>query len=122
MTNEQLNELLAKAVADQSPKAGGQKGGRDVIRLLPKHTARADLPLPPSRDLEQALTEIGSFLERGLDHWTVLVPCGVGDMNRAVLVAVPEGDVVHVLAWAKEGLINQHTAEKAVNRLKAALL
>ena len=43
-------------------------------------------------------------------------------MNRAVLVAVPEGETLHVRAWAKEGLINQHSAVKAVERLKAALL
>ena len=122
LTEEQLSEILSKSVADQSRRSAGRRGGRDLIRLLPKHTARADLPMPPGRDLELALTEIGAFLERAEDHWTVLVPCGAADMNRAVLVAVPDGETVHIRAWAKEGLINQHSAEKAVEKLKAALL
>ncbi len=122
LTEERLNEILARSVAAQSHRAGGRRGGSDMIRLLPKNTARTDLPMPPVRDLELALTEIGSFLERGTDHWTVLVPCGYGDMNQAVLVAVPDGETVHVRAWAKEGLISQHSAEKAVAKLQAALL
>lgn len=122
MTDAQLSEILATAVADQAHRAGGRKGGKAAIKLLRAHTAEATLPLPPGRDLETALAEIGSFLERQADHWTVLVPCGAGDMNRAVLVAVPEGETLHVRAWAKEGLINQHSAAKAVERLKAALL
>jgi hypothetical protein len=122
LTEAQITEILAKAVADQSHRAGGRKGGNAAVKLLKSHTAQADLPLPPGRDLETALAEIGSFLEREVGHWTVLVPCGAGNMNRAVLVAVPDGEVLHLRAWAKEGLINQHSAEKALEKLKAALL
>ena len=122
LNDTQISEILAKAVADQAHRAGGRKGGKDAVKLLKSHTAEATLPLPPGRDLETALAEIGSFLERQTDHWTVLVPCGAGGLNRAILVAVPEGDTLHVRAWAKEGLINQHSAAKAVEKLKAALL
>ena len=122
LTEEQMSRLLAQAVADQAHRTGARKGGRTAVKLLKSHMAEAVLPLPPSRDLEQALAEIGDFLERAEDHWTALVPCGAGDMNRAVLVAAPEGETLRVRAWAKEGLINQHAAEKAVEKLKAALL
>ena len=122
MTNEQLNELLARAVADQSYKIGGRAGGAAALKKLAKETARADLPLPAGKDLPRALAEIGTFLERGEDAWVLLVDAGVGGMNKAVLAASLEGDMIHVQAWAKEGLIKQHTAEKAIDRLKAALL
>ena len=122
LNDAQISEILAKAVADQAHRASGRKGGKAAIKLLKSHTAEAVLPLPTNRDLEAALADIGSFLERAPDHWTALVPCGAGDMNRAVLVAVPEGDTLHIQAWAKEGLINQHSAAKAVEKLKAALL
>ena len=122
MTEEAMNELLAAAVADQSRRVGARKGGKAAIKLLKAHMAEADLPLPSGRDLETALAEIGVYLERGVDHWTALVPCGAADMNRAVLVAAPDGEILHVRAWAKEGLINQHAAARAVEKLKAALL
>lgn len=42
-------------------------------------------------------------------------------MNPAFLLLWIEGETIHLTASAKEGLIKQHTAERAVDTFKAAL-
>ena len=52
---------------------------------------------------------------------TMMVGSGFGDRNPTVLEVVIVGADVTVTAWAKEGLIPQKSARKAVNAALKAL-
>ena len=52
---------------------------------------------------------------------TMMVGSGFGDRNPTVLEVVIRGGDVTVSAWAKEGLIPQNSARKAVNAALKAL-
>ena len=52
---------------------------------------------------------------------TMMVGSGFGDRNPTVLEVVISGGDVSVSAWAKEGLIPQKSARKAVNAALKAL-
>ena len=52
---------------------------------------------------------------------TMMVGSGFGDRNPTVLEVVISGGDVSVSAWAKEGIIPQHSAKKAVNAALKAL-
>ena len=52
---------------------------------------------------------------------TMMVGSGFGDRNPTVLEVVIQGGDVAVSAWAKEGLIPQNSAKKAVNAALKAL-
>ncbi len=49
------------------------------------------------------------------------VMAGMGDKNPAIIELAPEGGALRVRATAKEGLIRQNTAKKAIEKLRAAL-
>ena len=52
---------------------------------------------------------------------TMMVGSGFGDRNPTVLEVVIHGSDVSVSAWAKEGMIPQKSAKKAVNAALKAL-
>ena len=52
---------------------------------------------------------------------TMMVGSGFGDRNPTVLEVVIQGSDVCVTAWAKEGIIPQKSARKAVNAALKAL-
>jgi len=52
---------------------------------------------------------------------TVAVKAGSFNMHEAVLALIKEDGVIHLGAYASEGLISQHTSEKAIKRIKELL-
>ena len=73
--------------------------------------------------LRDALTRIGEVVEDREAKSEIIARVGAGfaDLNIALLVISITGEFISVASYAKEGLINQHTAKKAINNLKNSL-
>lgn len=52
---------------------------------------------------------------------TAVVGSGFANMNPALVVAMMEDQTLYLAAYAKEGLIKQHTAEKALKNIVDSL-
>ena len=55
------------------------------------------------------------------DHMILVVASGIGRMNPAVVELFFSEHRTEIAAWAKEGLIKQHAARKAIAALCSAL-
>ena len=73
--------------------------------------------------LRDALLRIGEIIQDHEDKYEIIARVGAGfaNMNPAVMVIAIQGEYLSVAAYAKEGLIKQHTAEKAIQNLKDSL-
>ena len=78
------------------------------------------LTLAKVRDV---MRQSGDVVEEseGQGSFAAVVGAGFANMNPAVVSVTIEGDGIHMTAYAKEGLINQHTAESALSRVGAEL-
>ncbi len=116
--------------------SGGQIGGIVAARLLPTQAYEITIlaSVSPST-VVTALTSIlateGTVLSSeaspGAFEMTGLVHAGFLNMNAAILTTQIEQVAldttsVRITGKAKEGLIKQHTAQKAVHRIANALL
>lgn len=70
-------------------------------------------------NLRDSLLGVGTILEEDFDDniYVLNVPAGFAGKNAAIVVVMLEENVLKLLSYAKEGLINQHTADGAVNRI-----
>ena len=66
------------------------------------------------------LYDIGTLLEEDTENciYTASINAGFLNFNRAVLAIKYEKNKLIIKAFAREGLINQKTAEKAINKLR----
>lgn len=74
-------------------------------------------------NLRDSLLGLGKILDEDFDRniYVINVPAGLGNMNAAMVATQLNGRFVDCLAYSKEGIINQHTAEKAVAKIKKRL-
>ncbi len=70
------------------------------------------------QNLRDCLIGLGTILDEDFDTNTYIVSvnAGVANMNNAVVAVQLEGGKVCFLGYAQEGLINQHTAQKAIEK------
>ena len=70
-----------------------------------------------------ALMECGKVLreDRESNIAEGIIYAGVGNMNPSIVVISVSGKKITIAAYAKEGLINQHTAKKAIERYSSVL-
>ena len=54
-------------------------------------------------------------------HAILIIGSGIARTNPAVVELTAQNGQIEILAWAKEGLIKQRTAEKAVNAVRSVL-
>jgi hypothetical protein len=141
--DELLNKQIAKlgaiggAVGGLRGAASGYLGAGLAARFLPTETCSASIEIDASaestlRAAFEVLQSSGRLIDQPSDDCaspTLSATIGSGflNMNPAVVcVSVepvsPTACRATVTGAAKEGWIKQHTAEKAVNRVKAALL
>lgn len=124
MTAEQMNELLADIISTYAPRFGGSLNKKVALKLATSSVE--ELLENISGDsytlARAALSECGTILEESVEDHTIagVIMSGALNMNPAFAALRIEGDYVHVKAGAKEGLIKQHTAEKAVEIFKSA--
>ncbi len=69
-------------------------------------------------NLRDSLIGLGTILDEdfGLKSYILNVNAGVANMNNAIVAVQISGEKLYFLGYAKEGLINQHTARKAIDK------
>lgn len=125
MTAEQANEWLANLISTYAPQSG---------RALTKGVALKLATLSVEDQLENitgstyalakaAFSECGTILEESIEDSRIagIILSGVANMNPAFVLLWIEHNTIHMKASAKEGLIKQCTAEKAIGIFKSAL-
>lgn len=70
-------------------------------------------------NLRDAIIGVGKILEEDFEisTYVVNISAGAANMNSAVVAIQLSNNCVSMLGYAKEGLINQHTAEKAIDKV-----
>lgn len=124
MTTEQINELFANIISTYAPQFG---------RALTKEVAVKLATLSVEDRLENitgsiyalaraAFAECGMILEENIMDGTIagIILSGVANMNPTFVLLWIEHNNIHIKASAKEGLIRQHTAERAIDTFKLA--
>ena len=118
MTDKEINDVLLEAVS-KFGKLIGLPSVKLTAKQLKTCSARKDFnskAKDPFFDAKNALISSGKVLEdekeKGL--LTGIVYAGAANLNPAVVSVKVEGARVYIQAYAKEGLIKQKTAEKAV--------
>ena len=71
-------------------------------------------------NLRDCLIGLGTILDEDFDllSYIVSVPAGVANMNNALVAIQLTHNVLNMFAYAPEGLINQHTAKKAMDKVE----
>ena len=117
---------------------GGYSGSRWVVALLRtiEYQKCMELPCTPEEAMHSAVSVLASMPSfnrwiHDAPHSTVpffaaIVGSGFWQMNPTIVclevVPADNGNAnVHIAAMAKEGLINQHSAEKAVKNIQELL-
>ncbi len=125
MNKDKLYSLLVDAII-RFDESQGILHTKDSLKILSTETAYGEIEAKESDaflNARNALIESGKVLreERNKGLIEGLVFSGLGNMNPAVLVISVEKNTIYISAYAKEGLIKQHTAEKAIKRFQKAL-
>ena len=70
-------------------------------------------------NVRDRLIGLGKILEENFDdnYYIVNVPAGVANKNTAVVLIKWSEVSISLFAYAKEGLINQHTADNAIKKV-----
>lgn len=133
MEEAQVRRLLDEAygaelalLAQEFPIYGGstQKTARKVYgrsKLTAESACvRTDVNLRPAA-WGRMSREPCALVEEGENRLVLLLGIGAAKANPAVVELCFGDDQVRISAWAKEGVISQHTAAKAVRACEAAL-
>ena len=69
-------------------------------------------------NLRDSLIGLGTILDEDFDihSYVINVPSGIANKNNAVVAVQLSENKLFFLGYAKEGLINQHTAFKAIEK------
>lgn len=75
-------------------------------------------------NVRDRLIGMGKILEENFEdtYYIVNVPAGVANKNSAIVFVKWNNESLTLWAYAKEGLINQHTADDAIERMIKRLL
>lgn len=70
-------------------------------------------------NLRDCLIGLGTILDEDFDieTYVINVSAGMANKNCAVVVAQLKENELLLLSYAKEGIISQHTAEKAIDKV-----
>ena len=124
MTTEEINELLANILSTYAPQFGRSFNKRVALKLAASSVE--DMLENMTGDIcalaKTALSKCGTILEESDNTIAGVILSGAANMNPAFVLLRIEGDTVHIKATAKEGLIKQHTAEKAIEIFKTAIV
>lgn len=125
MTDQEINELLSHMIAMYAPKFGRGVTQKVALKLAMSSVERViqDISGDSYAAAKAALCKCGTILEENSADKIIsgIILSGAANMNPAFVVLWIEGGAIHVRASAKEGIIKQHTAERAVEAFTAAL-
>ena len=123
MTEEQINELLASIISMYAPSFGRSINKRVASKLATLSVEHLFESMPDNSYTlaKTALAKCGTILEESDNTIAGVVLSGAANMNPAFVLLRIDRNNIYIKATAKEGLIKQHTAEKAIEILKLAL-
>ena len=120
MDKKQMDQFLIKAVKKFEPGVNEK-----MLEKVSKQSEYAELQIDGISFLavRDKLILLGKVLEENEKKklYTGCINAGVGNSNPCILVVYVNENQVVIDAFAREGLINQHTAKKAVKKLKESL-
>lgn len=125
MTKEKINGLLADAVGKYGLMIG-TKVTKNVVNKLPTTSeiktfnSKEDDSFLNARN---ALMECGKVLLEDRENHIIegIIYAGVANMNPSIAVIYVTKKEIQIATYAKEGLIKQHTAKKAIERFESVL-
>jgi len=125
MNKDEMDRLLLDAVVDY----GGRIGEGATVsskEKLKKQTVYQSISLADEDGftrVRDAAIECGNVLREDKKSGVIEAEIGAGaaNMNPAIVVAQVSGNEIDIAAYAREGLIKQHAAKKAVEKLTQAL-
>lgn len=125
MNQEEINELLAEIISRYAPTGLGARGAKKVASKLPVSSVEAQLETSCNAcaAARAALARCGTVILEKEEKNIIagVIFAGAMDMNPAFVIIRTEQNILHIIAQAKEGLVKQHTAEKAIIKFRAAL-
>lgn len=70
-------------------------------------------------NLRDNIIGVGRILEEDFENsiYVVNIGAGIANMNNAVVAMSLDNGKLHFVGYAKEGLINQRTADKAISQI-----
>ena len=127
--NAVLSAKLDQSVREQFSDYGslfswlGSISGMAGARTLKKLPSQTEIEVidAPFQTVLAALQKAGTITEVKEDRASGVVMAGKANMNPAYVVIHEEKGKVLLLATAKEGLIKQHTAAGAIDKIRQAL-
>ncbi len=121
MTGEKAGALLLRRMTEGLNDAGRELVFKSALRLRAK-SEETTLPCTMEQG-RAALAACGTLLPDDTEEGETVgyVMAGFRDRNPAVVELCGDGGVLRVRATAKEGVIPQRTAKKALEKFKAAL-
>lgn len=74
--------------------------------------------------IRDTLLKIGTLLQENLEeeYYIGTIAAGIGNKNTAYIIIKKNKKSLGVCCYAREGLIKQHTARKAINKFERELL
>ena len=125
MTKDEMNDLLAQAVSKYALMIGVSSTEKIIKKLDLSSESKALKAKEKDAFLNarNALMECGKVLleDRNESRVEGIIYAGAANMNPSIVVACVDGDTITVMAYAKEGLIKQKTAKKAIERFEKML-
>lgn len=125
MTNKEMDELLSNIISMYAP-AFGREVTKKVAQKLALSSIEREIQSMGGDTYTQAkaaLCKCGTILEENSADKIIsgIISEGIANMNPSFVVLWIECNTIHIKASAKEGLIKQHTAERAVKIFESAL-
>lgn len=80
----------------------------------------ADVGMLKIRD---TLLRVGTILKENLEeeYYIGIITAGIGNKNHAYIIIKKNKNIFDICCYAREGLIKQHTARKAINKFEREL-
>lgn len=125
MNESKMDELLVGALREYGLGLADKAIEKAVKRLPTEAVSRVvEVEGLAPLKLRDALVLVGKVLEESDDcrTYVVMVGAGVAKANPAIVAIILDEKRVMMKAYAKEGLIKQHTAEKALDAIEEELL
>lgn len=115
--NDKLLLKLVKKYKAADCKTSSEKIMKDISSVTVLDTK---ISIAQIRDV---LLSIGSIIEEdmGGNSYAVEIKAGVTNANVALVLITLDETTLYLSAYAREGLIKQHTAEKAIQKINRVL-
>lgn len=123
--NNKLEEKLRDALGFYGADLGFVVTDTQVQKLLDAGVYEEIPTVDCNRQkLANAIMTVGKVLQQSDDGkaYIAAIGSGVGNMNVAMAAIELDDDNLEMLAVAREGLIKQQTAKKAISRVQEALI